>query len=245
MLAAYSFGLWAFMALSSPVFFVFALAIYLVTRPFDRSRRLLHLYSCFWASFYVYLCPLWRVRVTGRGRIPWRGAAVLVANHVSSIDILILFGLYRPFKWVSKRELFRVPFIGWNMWLNGYVPLVRGDRESVVAMLGRCRELLSQGIPVMLFPEGTRSKTGELQPFKDGAFLLAAEAGCPVIPIAIHGTGEALPKNGWVLRQRMDAHVEVLAPIPPERYRSAAELREAARGAIAAALGVRFDARAA
>ncbi|MHB1843415.1 MAG: lysophospholipid acyltransferase family protein [Deltaproteobacteria bacterium] len=235
MLAVTSFGTWALVALSSPLFFLGACAIFLLTLPFDRNRKLLHLYSCFWASSYVALCPLWRSRVTGRKRIP-RGASVLVANHASTIDVLVLFGLYRPFKWVSKREMFRVPFIGWNMRLNGYVPLVRGDRDSVTAMLARCRALLAQGVPVMMFPEGTRTKTGELQPFKDGSFDLAHDAQCPVVPIAVHGTGAALPKNGWVLRQRMDAWVEVLEPIPAGRYATAAELRDAARAAIGAAL---------
>lgn len=236
MLAVYSFGIWAFIALSSPLFFIGAVAIFAVTYPFDRRRIVLHLYSSFWAACYVYLCPLWHLRVTGRERLPWRGAAVLAANHASTLDILALFALYRPYKWVSKREQFKVPFIGWNMSLNGYVSLVRGDRDSVVRMLTHCKELLARGIPVLFFPEGTRTRTGELQPFKDGAFQLAHELSCPLIPIAVHGTGAALPKNGWVLRQRMDAWVEVLEPLAPSSFESPEALRDAARAAIGAAL---------
>jgi len=223
-----------------PFFFAGAVAVFLLTAPFDRRRLLLHLYSCFWASTYLYVSPLWRVRVVGRGTLPWREPAVLVANHASLIDILVLFALYRPYKWVSKKENFRIPFIGWNMTLNGYVPLVRGERESIEAMMDRCRALLRTGTPILMFPEGTRSRTGQLQPFKDGAFRLAFEVGCPVIPIAVSGTGAALPKHGFVLRQRMDADVRVLPPLQVRDHDSVEALRDAARAVIGRALGAQM-----
>jgi 1-acyl-sn-glycerol-3-phosphate acyltransferase len=182
------------------------------------------------------MSPLWHLEVAGRNKLPWRGPAVLVANHASLIDILVLFALYRPYKWVSKKENFKVPFIGWNMTLNDYVPLVRGDRGSVEAMMERCRKLLQLGCPVLIFPEGTRTKTGELQPFKDGAFRLAFETKTRVIPIAVHGTGAALPKHGFILRQRMDARVEVLEAIDPANFTTMEALRDATRDTIAQAL---------
>ncbi len=236
-LRAFSVVYWAFVALTMPLFFLLALAIFLVTLPFDRRRVALHLFSCFWASFYIYANPLWRVRFTGREKLPRKGPAVIVANHLSLVDILVLYGLYRPFKWVSKAELFRVPIVGWNMVLNDYVRLRRGDRESIRAMMEHCREHLARGTPVLIFPEGTRSATGALQPFKDGAFRLAMDAGAPVFPVALRGTYDTLPKSGLVLRQRMDGTVQVLDPIDPARYGSVAELRDATRAAIARAIG--------
>src|SRR5579883_3192323 len=138
-MVAFSLAYWAFIAVTCVPFYLLALLLYVLTVPFDRRRVVLHLYTCFWAMFYVYCNPLWRLRVAGRERLPWRGPAVIVANHASIIDILVVFALYRPFKWVSKRENFRLPLIGWNMTLNDYVPLQRGKKESILAMLDACR----------------------------------------------------------------------------------------------------------
>ncbi|MET0416186.1 MAG: lysophospholipid acyltransferase family protein, partial [Actinoplanes sp.] len=145
MLRVFSVLYWAFIGLTCPVFFLGALLIWLVTLPFDRRRVALHLYSSAWAAFYVYVNPLWRLRIHGRDRLPWHGSAVLVANHASLIDILVLFGLFRPYKWVSKQEIFKVPVIGWNMRLNDYVPLVRGSGDSVRRMMAHCDRLLAAG----------------------------------------------------------------------------------------------------
>ena len=238
MLRVFSVAFWAFIGITSPVFFLGALAVWLVTLPFDRRRVALHLYSSAWATFYVYLNPLWRLRITGRDRLPWHGAAVLVANHASLIDILVLFGLFRPFKWVSKQEIFKVPVIGWNMRLNDYVPLVRGSGASVRRMMDHCDRLLGAGSPIMMFPEGRRTPDGALQPFKDGAFELAVKRGVPVYPIAVHGTRRALPKHGLILREHINARVEVLPPLTPGDFPDAYALREAARTAIAEALAV-------
>lgn len=232
-LRALSAAYWVFVVLTMPVWFVGALAVLLLTVAFDRRRLVLHLYSCAWASFYIVSNPLWSERFFGRERLPWKGGAVLVANHLSLLDILVLYGLFRPFKWVAKAELFKVPVVGWNMWINDYVPIRRGERESIRRMMDHCRTHLARGTPVLIFPEGTRSADGRLQAFKDGAFRLAFEAGCPVIPIAVSGTAEALPKHGLTMRQRMRAEVRVLEPIRPQDHTSVAALRDAVREVLA------------
>jgi 1-acyl-sn-glycerol-3-phosphate acyltransferase len=156
--------------------------------------------------------------VDGRQHLPWRGAAVLVSNHASLADILVLFGLWRPFKWVSKASNFGIPFIGWNMRLNRYVSLVRGDKESIARMVRACEEWLDRGVPVLLFPEGTRSPDGEVRAFKDGAFRMAIGRQVPVIPIALSGTGDVLPKHGWVMRGTARCRVRVLPPVDPRTF---------------------------
>ncbi len=237
MLRPFSVAYWAFICLTCPIFFVGAVVIYIVTLPFDRRKVVLHMYSCAWAVFYVKINPLWKLRTTGREHLPWRGPAVIVANHASLVDILVLFDLMRPFKWVSKHENFKIPFVGWNMTMNGYVSLVRGDRASVERVLEECGRLLDQGSPVLFFPEGTRTRDGNLQDFKDGAFELAVRHGVPLIPVAVHGTGRALPKHGLILREQVDAHVEVLDPIEYDpAHPSPTDLRDEARRRIASAL---------
>jgi 1-acyl-sn-glycerol-3-phosphate acyltransferase len=233
---AFSVAYWAFVILSMPVLFTMALVVFVVTVAFDRRRVLLHIYSCAWASLYVAANPLWRMRIDGREKIPWKGPAVLVANHMSMLDITVLYGLFRPFKWVAKAELFRVPFVGWNMSINDYVRIRRGHRDSIRRMMEHCRLHLERGTPVLVFPEGTRSRDGRLQSFKDGAFRLAVDVGCPVIPIVVTGTCDAMPKQGLMIRGGMNASVRVLDPISPADYPTHDALRDAARAAIAAAL---------
>lgn len=215
---AVSTAFWIFLIVTCLVMFVGALVLWLVVGPFDPKRRVQHLYSCFWAQIFFYANPMWRLHIEGRNKLPWHGKAVLVANHQSLGDILVLFGLYRPFKWVSKESVFRVPLIGWNMSFNRYVPLKRGDRQSVIAMLDACRAWLARGVPVLLFPEGTRSPDGAVKAFKPGAFQIAVESGAPVYPIVVTGTADTLPKHGYLLRKKADCRVRVLDPVDPARF---------------------------
>jgi 1-acyl-sn-glycerol-3-phosphate acyltransferase len=229
---------WAFLALSSIALFPVAALIWALTAPFDERRVLLHRFTCFWASLYTWLNPAWPVRIAGRERIRPGEAYVMVANHLSLLDILVLFRLFTHYKWVSKIENFRVPFIGWNMSLNRYIKLRRGDRASVVRMMKACRETLDSGNSIMMFPEGTRSPTGRMRAFKTGAFELALEARRPILPLVIRGTSDALPKRGFVLRGRHPIRVDVLDELPWDSFQheSIEGLTERVRGIIAAQL---------
>jgi 1-acyl-sn-glycerol-3-phosphate acyltransferase len=218
--AAGSALFWIFMTLSSVAMFPVALLCWALTLPFDRRKVILHRLTCFWASLYTWLNPAWPVKVVGREKIDPNETYVMVANHQSLLDILVLFRLFRHFKWVSKIENFRIPCIGWNMRLNDYIQLKRGDRSSVAVMLRTCRENLAAENSIMMFPEGTRSPTGKLRGFKPGAFDLAKDAKRPLLPIVVHGTASALPKRGVILRGRHRIMIEVLDPIA---YRAFAE----------------------
>lgn len=236
MLFVFSVFYWIFAVVTMVPFFLAAAVIRVLTFAFDRRRVVQHLWSCVWAMFYVWTNPLWSVRVSGRQKLPWNGAAVFVANHTSILDIMVMYAVYRPFKWIAKAEIMSTPFIGWNMHLNDYISVRRGDRESIGKMMRDCRRHLAAGSPLMIFPEGTRSAPGQLGTFKEGAFKLAREFGCPVFPIAVSGTGESMPKHGLILRKRMDAFVQVLDPLDSRTFESNEALRDAARDAIAAAL---------
>ena len=228
---ALSLVFWGFFVLSSIALFPLALVLWALTALWDRRRWLLHYFTCWWASLYTWLNPAWRVEVGGRSQIRPDEVYVMVANHLSIIDILVLHRLFRHFKWVSKVENFRLPCIGWNMSLNNYIPIRRGQRVSAMQMMRAAEGVLEAGSSVMMFPEGTRSPTGRLRAFKTGAFELALKSRRPLLPITIRGSGAALPKHGFVLRGRHRIRVEVLAPLPYESFRalSAAELTERVR----------------
>jgi len=211
----------------------------LVTRPFDRGR-----YAAGWlfrrlAVVHQRLNPLWHFRVVGELPPDPRRPYVVVANHESFVDILLIAHLPWEMKWLAKAQFFKIPAVGWLMRLAGDIPLVRGDRDSVTEALARCRARLDAHVSVMVFPEGTRSASGDLAEFKDGAFLLAIEAQVPVLPLAVHGTRTALRKHDWRLGVS-DAEVHVLEPISTVGMSVAdvATLRQQVRDRIAGELAI-------
>ncbi len=211
----------------------------LVTWPFDRNRavagRLLRL--C--AAFVSRSCPVWRLRIDGR----WpegRRAHVVVANHQSFLDIFVLSNLPREMKWLAKKELFKVPWVGWAFAMVGDIPVDRGDTASALDAMAKARDYLDHGMNVMIFPEGTRSRDGKLLPFKVGAFKLAVDAQAPILPIAVTGTAQGMPKGSpWVRPSHI--HVQVLEPVPTTGKAEAdvALLRDEVRARIAAAIAPR------
>lgn len=229
---------WVFLVLSSLLLFPIALLLWLATAAFDPRRVVLHRFTCFWASLYTWTSPVWQVSIQGRARLVEDRPVVFVANHLSLLDILVLFRLRAHFKWVSKAENFRVPLIGWNMRLCGYIPLRRGDAASVQAMMRRCDAAIREGSSIMMFPEGTRSATGRLRSFKPGAFEIARRNAVPIQPIVIRGTAEALPKRGFVLQGRHAISIEVLETIPAEEVVrvDAEEMMARVRGTFVEAL---------
>lgn len=238
MRAVYSCLFWAFLTVSSILMFPVAILTWALTLPFDKRRYLLHLVTSFWASLYTWLNPAWPVTVTGVEKIDEAEPCVFVANHLSLLDILVMFRIFRHFKWVSKIENFRVPFIGWNMTLNRYIPLTRGDRSSVVQMMRECERTLAEGSSIMMFPEGTRSPSGRMRSFKTGAFELALKSEVPIHPVVLTGTSDALPKRGFVLQGRHPISIQVLERIPFESFghMSVEELTAHVRAVIAAEL---------
>jgi 1-acyl-sn-glycerol-3-phosphate acyltransferase len=157
-------------------------------------------------------------QIEGRELIEPNKTYVLVANHQSYFDIFAVYALFRFFKWVSQEQIFDIPGIGWNMYLNQYVKIVRGNLSSIKQMLKDCKEWLDRDVSIALFPEGTRSLTGEMAPFRDGAFRLAIEAGVPVVPIVIDGTFEALPKGQNIANFFTPVRLKVLPPVDSRQF---------------------------
>jgi 1-acyl-sn-glycerol-3-phosphate acyltransferase len=185
----------------------------LLTWPFDRSRRIAGGWVRLLAVFAVRLHPTWRFAVHGPAPRALPKRTVVVSNHVSNSDVFLIYQLPWEMKWMSKRSLFFVPFIGWLAFFAGFIPVVRGDKASARRALDRSARYLDRGVPVFIFPEGTRSETGEMLPFKDGAFRLAIRSGAEVLPVAVAGTRPALPKHSWRFGHAR-ALVTVGEPIP-------------------------------
>jgi 1-acyl-sn-glycerol-3-phosphate acyltransferase len=189
------------------------LLVVILRRP--RDGRPLHKIAAVWGRAIIHMMPGWRVTVKGRENLPPDGKPmVFVANHESMSDIWAMYFLKVQFRWLSKEEVFKVPFIGAAMRWSYYVPIARGNRESAAQAMRQSAERLRAGISMLYFPEGTRSPDGNIKPFKVGAFKLAQEEQVPVLPIAIKGARDLLPKHSLAPGK---AHVQltVLPPLPP------------------------------
>lgn len=209
-----------FIMITCAILFVPALAIWFITLPFDRRKVILHLYTCFWGALYTWVFPSWRVHVFGRKNVRKKTVYIIVSNHQSQLDILLAFNLFKHFKWVSKAEVFKLPFVGWNMYLNRYVRLVRGDKESIEKMMIASEQRLREGSSVYFFPEGTRSMDGKVKKFKPGAFTLAHKLRLPIIPVAISGTCKALPKYSMNTKGIQHLYLDILEEIPYSEFAS-------------------------
>ena len=169
----------------------------LLSSLFDRNGRVQHKFAHWWASLILKTgsTPL---RIVGLEHIDPAQPAVYAANHLSALDIPVLYAaLPGQFRIMAKKELFRYPFLGWHLKRSGQIPIVFGDPHASVGSLKRAGRALRQGLPLMVFPEGGRSPDGRLQPFLGGAFFAAIAEQVPVIPIAIVGTYELLPMNSF------------------------------------------------
>ena len=216
------------------IWFPLVTITWLVTAPFDKGR---------YAAGYLFrkltvahqmLTPMWKFRTSGELPRDKRRPYVVVANHESFVDILLISHLPIEMKWLSKETFFKFPLVGWMMHMAGDVRVVRGDRTSGAAALKSCHDRLKKRVSVMIFPEGTRSADGSLGQFKDGAFRLAIESGAPILPLVVHGTRTALRKHDWRLGDSR-AEVRVLQPISTEGLTEAdvPALRERVRTLIA------------
>lgn len=215
-LRIYSAFYWPYFIVSCALLFVPALALWALTL-WDRRKRLLHAYTSLWGAHYLAWAPFATVRVEGRERALRAGPCVYVSNHQSMVDILAVFATHLPYRWVSKRANFFAPFLGWTMWLNGYVPLRRGHLPSIRRMLRRSEACLRGGSSLFVFPEGTRSPDGEVQSFYRGAFWMAVRAGVPIVPVVMEGTASVLPKSSALISPQA-VTVSILAPVDPKHF---------------------------
>jgi 1-acyl-sn-glycerol-3-phosphate acyltransferase len=205
----------------------------LLASLFDGTGRVQHWFARTWSQLILKTIGI-RVHVEGMENVHPSQAAVYAVNHLSAADIPVLYAhLPVQFRILAKKELFRYPFLGWYLKRSGQIPIVYGDPHASLRSLNRAGDALRKGVPLVIFPEGGRSATGQLQNFMNGAFYVAIRAQAPVVPVAIVGTYELLPINSFHVMPG-DVVLAIGEPIPTVgmRLRDMEKLSSQVRQAI-------------
>ena len=190
--------------------FVFASAA-IVAALFSKTGNAPHIVGRQWARLILTISGI-DVDVKGTSYIDNSGSSIVMVNHQSNFDIPVLLA-YLPmqFRWLAKAELFRIPVFGQAMRGCGYISIDRSDRESAFKSLAEAAATIKSGTSVLVFPEGTRSLDGKIKPFKKGPFVLAVDAGVPILPVIINGTWSIMPKNRLTIKPRQ-VTLDILPP---------------------------------
>jgi 1-acyl-sn-glycerol-3-phosphate acyltransferase len=200
-----------FVVVTFPITLVFWILLY----PFDRKRTITHWVLMHESFLLSFLMPIWKINIEGREKAAKGTTYVIISNHQSILDILLMNCLRYNYKWISKIENFKVPVIGWYLSMADYITVDRGDEESKNVMLEKSLDCLKNGTSIMIFPEGTRSPDKEIGFFKRGAFQLALQANVPILPVLVDGSGGILPKHGLIFGKRKKVMIRVLDPVSP------------------------------
>jgi 1-acyl-sn-glycerol-3-phosphate acyltransferase len=200
------------------VTFPLTLLLWILTIPFDKDKVLIHMFLIYQSLILSYLIPIWKIRIEGREKAQKATTYVIISNHQSILDILLINCLRYKFKWISKIENLNVPVIGWYLKMADYVIVDRANDDSKARMLDRSYNYLKKGISIMMFPEGTRSLNNEIGFFKRGAFQLAIQTNTALLPVLIDGTGGILPKHGLIFGSRHHITIRVLDPVDPADF---------------------------
>ena len=200
------------------VTFPLNIIVWLLSSPFDRERKLIHWFLTHESFILSHLIPIWKIKIEGREKAIKGTTYVIVSNHQSMLDIIIINCLRYKFKWISKIENFKVPVIGQYLKMADYIIVDRDNDDSKAEMLERSYNCLKNGISIMMFPEGTRSLDNTIGFYKRGAFQLALQADVPILPVIIDGTGGILPKHGLIFGSGFKIRIKVLDPVLPADF---------------------------
>jgi 1-acyl-sn-glycerol-3-phosphate acyltransferase len=213
-----SIFVWAAGILFIVLMFPVTILIWFLAYPFDQERILVHWWLIFQGIVLTYIIPFRKIVIEGREKIEKGKTYVIISNHQSILDIIIINCLRMKFRWISKIENYRVPVLGWTLRMAKYITVDRNDKDSKAIMIEKSVECLKKGISIMIFPEGTRSKNMKIGMFKTGAFRLAIRTDKPVLPVLIDGTGSILPKNSLIFAGGHTLRIRILDPVQPGAF---------------------------
>ena len=208
-----SLFIWVASVFLTIVLFFVELFLTIIFFPFDKKRKIVHAQCFWWSDAIIRINPQWSLKVDGLENIDRHKTYVIVANHQSLADIIVLYKTRMQFKWIAKSSLFKVPFIGWCLSLTKHIKLLRGDYASIKKVYRDAASWLKDDISVLFFPEGTRSETDIMNDFQNGAFKLAIKEKRPILPISIKGTRDAIHKGGWIFDTKVSCRMKVLPPV--------------------------------
>lgn len=215
---------WIYYGFCFLVFFILVSLAFLLTFPFDRFREIPNRILKGLGFMMIRTNPGWKATIKGLENDPGDEPTIFVANHQSFLDMPITYLLPWTMKWVAKKSLFHIPILGWIIYMTGHLGIDRKSLSSV-KLLDKLVEPIQNGVPAMFFPEGTRTTTGEIGRFKNGAFTLARQYNFKLQPLVLDGGYRALPSGSWKFRFREEFKISVLPSIDPGDYGSTEELK--------------------
>jgi 1-acyl-sn-glycerol-3-phosphate acyltransferase len=203
---------------------IFLSMVALVVSPFDSKGEAIHRIARLWASIHLRISGI-KVFLEGLENIT-NPPYIFMCNHQSALDIFaLLSALPLSFKWIAKRELFFIPFFGWTMKRAGYISLDRKNPREALKAIDEAARKIKEGMNIIIFPEGTRSKDGSLLPFKKGGFSLALRARVPIVPVGIWGTSRLQPKGSFIPKEKGIIYIRIGEPMHIEEESRSAKTK--------------------
>jgi len=212
----FSFFYVLIVAIAELIMLITGLIVLFFTFLFDKNRRIIHYHSIVWGLMHYWISPCWKISYEGGEYVKKNKKYIIICNHQSMLDICLLYKIPKLFKWVSKREALKIPIVGWALWLHNDVLVNRGDSTSVKKMIRDCQTYLQRNVSIIMFPEGTRTKDGQIHPFKEGAFMLAKITKTAILPVVIDGTYDVMPQKGFRLKAKHLFKLKVLPEVNEE-----------------------------
>jgi 1-acyl-sn-glycerol-3-phosphate acyltransferase len=231
MIVLRSIFIWMAFGLFFLLIFLATLPVFLLTFWFDRDRVYANRVFMCVSKMMMWVLPGGKLTVEGLHHKPEGKPFIGVANHISFLDMPAIGSLPFKMRWISKKELFWIPVVGWSLWITGQVYLDR-QKKNAIKQLDAIGPTLKRLNPIMMFPEGTRAKDGKLQRFKRGAFAMAKQYNALILPMVIAGTNTILKPGSWKFHTGNGVRIRILPALNPGDFATPDEMAETCRNLI-------------